>query len=104
MEAVMCLRQRKDVDVGGELVIQTAAKRLRRQRRVNVEMRDLHKRMNASIGPTRALAIEPALASDRCNRALQFSLDGPSVLLLLPPAVPRPGVLENYFESRHKGS
>src|SRR5439155_9082187 len=94
----------QDVDVGWKLVIHAPAQRFRRQRRADVEVRDLGERMNAGIGAARSVQLEIFAPRYGARCSIEFALHGPGVLLDLPAAVPRARVFDGQFEARHSRS
>ena len=69
--------------------------------RADVEVRDLGERVHAGIGPARAVELEVAPPGDRPDGAIDLALHGPCVLLNLPAAVARAGVLDGEAEAGH---
>ena len=67
-------------------------------------MRDLRERVDAGVGPARAVELELAASRDLADRAVDLALHGACVLLDLPAAVARAGVLDDQLESRHQRS
>ena len=94
--------RRQDVDVRRQLVVQAPPERLGRQRRADVEVRHLRQRVNAGIGAARAVKLEVLAAGDASRRAIDFALNRSRVLLDLPAAVTRAGVLDGQLEARHR--
>ena len=66
-----------------------------------LQVRHLVKRVDAGIGPARALELEPPPSGRIANRPLDLALNGARVLLLLPAAVSRAGVLERHLVAGH---
>ncbi len=64
-------------------------------------MRDLHQGVNARIGPTRALELEPGVAEDPRQGLNELALNRSGILLDLPAAVPAPLVFEKDSETGH---
>ena len=91
----------QDVDVGRQFVVDPAPERLGRQRGRDVEMRDLRQRVDAGIGAARAVQFEVLAAGHRSDGAIDLALNRAGVLLDLPAAVPRAGVLDRQLESGH---
>src|SRR5687768_13699402 len=89
---------REDVDISRQLVVDPPPQRLGRVRRVNVEMRDLFKRMYAGIGAARAVELEVLLAGCRVHGTFDLALHGARVLLNLPAGVAGAGVLDGELE------
>ncbi len=58
VKPVRHLRRREDVDVGRQLVVQPPPQRLGRQRRADVEVRDLAERVHAGVGAARSVELE----------------------------------------------
>ena len=92
------------MDVGRQLVVEAPAKRFRREARVELEVRHLRERVHACVGPARAVQLELAASGDLADGAVDFALHRARVLLDLPAAVPRAGVLDHELESRHQCS
>src|SRR5690606_2770844 len=82
-------------------VVQPPDERRRRQGRPDVEMCDLPERVHAGVRAPRPVELEPALAGNLPDRAIELSLHGAGVLLDLPPAVPGSGVFEEEAEAGH---
>ena len=61
--------------------------RLGRQSGVGLEVRDLRERVDAGVGPARAVELEFAASRDLPNRAVDLALHGAGVLPDLPAAV-----------------
>jgi hypothetical protein len=101
VEAVRHLLDGDDVDVGWQLVVQLPAQRLGSHRRVELEVRDLRERVHAGIGPARAVELELAGLERFADGAVDLTLDRAGVLLDLPAAVARAGVLDQEAEARH---
>jgi len=89
------------VNVCRQFGVDAPPQRLRGQRLAHVEMRDLPERVDAGIGSPRARELERLLADRGANGALDLTLDGARVLLLLPAAVFRSRVFDRQLESRH---
>jgi hypothetical protein len=51
MEAVAYFLDAENIDVRREGIVDRPPQRFRRQRRVNVEVRDLRERVHAGVGP-----------------------------------------------------
>ncbi len=102
MEAMRRFLDRQDVDIGGQLVVDPASQGLRRQARVELEVRDLRERVDARVGAARAVELEFASARDLADGAIDLALHRAGVLLDLPAAVSRAGVLDDELESRHQ--
>ena len=77
------------------------AQRFRRQVGIQLEVRDLCQRMDAGVGSSRSIELELAAPGDLADRAIDFPLHRPRILLDLPAAVARAGILDQQFESRH---
>ena len=58
MEAVTHLFGMKHVDISRERIVDTASERLSSARDIDIEMRHLRQRVNARIGPPRAVQLE----------------------------------------------
>ena len=71
---------------------------------VELEVRDLRERVDAGVGPARAVELELPAPCDLADGAVNLALDGAGVLLDLPAAVARPGVLDDQLEPRHQRS
>jgi hypothetical protein len=56
------------VDIGRQHVVDLASQNLRRERRVQLEVRDLGQRMDAGVGPARAGELE--IAASRMARSI----------------------------------
>jgi hypothetical protein len=92
---------REDMDVGGQFVIEAKYKSVRRNARADIEMGDLRQRMDPGVGPPRSVQLEVLPPGDRANGPIDLTLDGAGVLLDLPTAVARSGVLDGQLETRH---
>jgi hypothetical protein len=92
---------RQDIDVRRQILIQLSQENLARQRRADVEMRDLRQRVNARIRSASSVELEVLAAGHRANSPIDFALDRPCILLNLPAAVARAGVLDRELEARH---
>ena len=90
-----------DVDVGGQRLVDPRQQRRRRQRRADVEMRDLGQRVDAGVGAAGAVDLEAIAAGRGADRLDQLALDRPRVGLDLPAAVARAGVLDGQLEAGH---
>ena len=88
----------------GQLVVEAAPQRLGCQARIELEVRDLRERMDARVGPARAVQLELAASRDLADGAIDLALHRAGVLLDLPAAVLRAGVLDDELESRHQCS
>src|SRR5580693_9180784 len=64
-------------------------------------MRDLCQGVDAGIGAPRPVQLEITPSGDGANRLIDLTLNGSCVLLDLPAAVPRAGVLDGQLEARH---
>src|SRR2546427_6970392 len=62
-------------------------------------MRDLPQRMDAGVCAPRPVDLEFPHASRFLNRPFELTLNGPGILLDLPPAVASAGVLDRHLES-----
>ena len=102
VKAMRHLLGAKDVDVGGQLVVQAAPQRFGRQRRGHVEVGDLARRVDARVGAAGAVELEVLPQGDGADGAIDLALHRPRILLDLPAAVPRPGVLDRQFEAGHR--
>ena len=91
----------EDIDIGGQFVVQPSTERPGGQARADVEVRDLGERMDARIGAARPIQLEVLAAGHRTDGAIDLTLNRPGVLLNLPAAVPRAGVLDRQLEARH---
>ncbi len=101
VEAVRHFRDCPDVDVGGKLVVDLAAQRFRRERRVQLEVRNLRQGVDAGVGAAGPIQLEVLAATDLAHRAVDLTLNRASVLLDLPPAVSSARVLDQEPETRH---
>ena len=81
--------------------VETIDDRVRRQHGRQVEVRDLPQRVDARVGPSGSVGLEPRDAEAFAHRPVQLALDGARVLLDLPAAVAGAGVFEGEFESGH---
>ena len=93
VEPVGCLRDRADVDVGRQLVVDFLSERFGREVGIQLEVRDLRDRVHAGIGSARSVQLELAPSRRFADRALDLARDRPRVLLHLPAAVARARVL-----------
>jgi hypothetical protein len=98
VEAVPHRLDAQDVDVGRQEVVDAASKRFRRSRPTDVEVGDLRQRMDPGVGAAGPLELEAALAGRVAGGALELPQDGAGILLDLPAAVARAGVLDGQFE------
>src|SRR5262245_21229159 len=89
------------VDVARQRVVEAHPQHARRQRRDDVEMRDLGERMDAGVGPAGAVDLKLFLTGHMANGLRELSLHRARILLDLPSAVTSPGILENDFEAGH---
>ena len=64
-----------------------------------IHMRNLPGRVDARVGAARAVQLEIIAGGDRSHRAIDLALNRPRVLLNLPAAVPRAGILDRQPES-----
>ena len=85
----------------GSSSLSRAAQRVRRQVRADVEVGDLRERVDAGVGAARPVELEVVAAGDRSDGAVDLALDRPGVLLNLPAAVARAGVLDGQLEAGH---
>jgi hypothetical protein len=67
-------------------------------------MRDLSERMDPCVGAAGSVQFEFTALRDFANRAIDFALNGPRVLLNLPPAIARAGILNQQLESWHRST
>ena len=72
-----------------------------RERRVEVEVRDLRERVHAGVGAAGPVQLELRATRRRRDRAVDLALHRARVLLDLPAAVARAGILDEEFEARH---
>ncbi len=91
--------RREDVDIGRQFVVQPSPQRLRRKGGDDVEVGDLCQRVDAGIGASGSVQLEIPTARDRAHRAVDLPLNRPRVLLDLPAAVTRAGVLDGQLEA-----
>ena len=101
VELVRRLLDGDDVDVGRQLVVDSAAQRLSVEVRVDVEVRDLRQRVDAGVGASRPVQLELRAAGRRADRPIDLALNRARVLLNLPAAVASARVLDEEPESRH---
>jgi hypothetical protein len=94
--------QLSDVDVGRQLVVEAAPERFWGQTGIQLEMRDLGERMDAGIGSARAVELELPASRDLADGAIDLALHRAGVLLDLPAAVLRAGILDDELEARHQ--
>ena len=80
----------KDVDVGGELVVDATHERVGRHGRREIEMRDLRERVNAGIRAARIRTTRSRAHRSRRRSRAELALHRSRVLLDLPAAVARP--------------
>jgi len=90
-----------NVDVRRELIVEFSAQGFRRHVGVQLEMRHLRECVHTGVGSTRPIQLELATFRDRSNRAIDFPLDRPRILLDLPSTITGSGVLDQQLESRH---
>ena len=92
---------RKHVDVRGQSIVDAAPECFSGQRLSHVEMGDLSQRVHAGVGSARSHEFEILLAHRLADGAFELALHGARVLLFLPAAVARAGVLDRELVSRH---
>jgi hypothetical protein len=102
VEPVRHLVGPKDVDVRRQLVVDAPPQRLRWQRRHHVEMGHLGRCMDAGVGPAGTVQLEILPPRHGSHRAVELALHGARVLLNLPAAEPRAGVLDGQLEAGHR--
>ena len=66
---------------------------------MDVKVRDLCEGVDASVGAARAVELEVAFARRLQQRAGDFALNRPRVLLDLPAAIAAAGVFDGQFEA-----
>ena len=86
--------RRQHVDVGRQFVVEPPDEGRAGNVRADIEMRDLRQGVDACIGTARSVQLEITPSRDRTDRPVDLALDRPRVLLNLPAAVPRAGVLD----------
>jgi hypothetical protein len=101
VKAVGHRRERDDVDVGGQFVVDAPSQGLGGQRRAQVEVRDLPERVHARVGASRSVELERPWPSDLPNGPIDLALDRARVLLDLPAAVAGAGVFDEELEPGH---
>ena len=75
--------------------------RRRRQRRADVEVRDLRQRVDTGVGAASAIDLEEIAAGRGADRLHQLALDRPRVGLDLPAAVAGARVFDSELVARH---
>jgi hypothetical protein len=88
----------QNVDIRRKRVVETAAQRVWRQRRVDVEVSDLSQRVNSRIGPSLSVQFEVADVHHCPDRPLNLTLHRSGVLLNLPAAVAGPRVFDGELQ------
>ena len=104
VELVGHLVDRSDVDIGGQRIVESHPERSRSEIGVQLEVRHLRQRVHASVGAAGAVQLELTPPRHRPDRAIDFTLHRPRVLLDLPAAVPRAGVFDQELETGHGGN
>src|SRR4051812_33259019 len=89
------------VDIGRQRVVDAAPQCFGRQRLSHIQMRNLPQRVDTGIGASRSHELEALVADRFADRTFELALHGPRVLLLLPAAVARSGVLDRELVSWH---
>ena len=85
----------------GNFVVDAIPKRAGRQAGDDIKVGDLCQRMHAGVGASGSVQLEVLTAGYLADRAVDFALNRPGVLLNLPAAVPGAGVLDRQFEAGH---
>ena len=88
----------------GSSSLMRPAQRLGCQAGVDVEVRDLRQRVDAGVGAARPVQLEVRAAGRLADRAIDLALHRPRVLLDLPAAVARAGVLDQELEAWHSST
>ena len=104
VEAVRHRCRLKHVDIGRQLVVDAPYERGRRQIGHDVEMRDLRDGVDAGVGAAGAIQLEIAATRHGAHRLVDLALNRACVLLNLPAAVARSGVLDRQLEPHDSSS
>jgi hypothetical protein len=93
---------REHVDVGRQGLVETVAQGVGRHHCRKVEVGHLAECVNAGIRASGSVGVGPAHAQGIAHRSMELALNRPGVVLDLPAAVARAGVLQGQFVSGHE--